>query len=74
MPGTSVLLSGQAPVDMEGNTVGSTIEEQTRVTIDNCIRLLDNAGCTLESVIEVTVYLTNLEEWPRFNEVYKEYF
>ncbi|WP_067515695.1 RidA family protein [Endozoicomonas ascidiicola] len=74
MPGTTVLLSGQAPLDMEGNTIGETIEEQTRITIEHCIRLLDNAGCTLENVIEVNVYLTDLSEWPRFNEVYKEYF
>lgn len=74
VPGKTVLLSGQASLDMEGNTIGETIEDQARTTIEHCIRLLDNAGCTLDNVVEVTVYMTDLDEWPRFNEVYKEYF
>lgn len=72
--GTTILLSGQASLDMDGNTIGETIEEQTHTTMEHCKRLLANAGCTLDNVTEVTVYLTDLDEWPRFNAVYKDYF
>ncbi len=69
-----VFLSGQASLDMDGNTIGDTIEEQTRITIDHCIKQLKEANCTLDNVVEVTVYLADLSEWERFNSVYREYF
>lgn len=69
-----VLISGQAPIDVDGNIVGETIEEQTRCTMENCIRQLAYAGCTLDNVFKANVYLTDLALWPRFNEVYKTYF
>ena len=69
-----VLISGQSPIDVDGNIVGETIEEQTRCTMENCIRQLAYAGCTLDSVFKANVYLTDLALWPRFNEVYKTYF
>ena len=69
-----VLISGQAAIDMEGNVIGDTIEEQTRFTMGNCIKQLSKAGCTLDDVFKVNVYLTDLDLWPRFNEVYVSYF
>lgn len=69
-----VLLSGQAAVDLDGKVVGETIEEQTRFTMQNCLTQLQYAGCTFDNVVEVTVYMTDLAEWDRFNAVYKEYF
>ncbi|RJX69392.1 RidA family protein [Vibrio sinensis] len=69
-----VFLSGQASLDMEGNTIGDTIEEQTRITMEHCIKQLKEANCTLDNVVEVTVYLADLSEWDRFNVVYRDYF
>ncbi len=69
-----ILISGQAPINMEGMVVGDTIEEQTRFTMENCIKQLAFADCTLDDVFKVNVYLTDLDLWPRFNEVYVEYF
>lgn len=67
-----VVISGQAPLDLEGNIIGDTIEEQTRVTLENCKTQLAYAGCTLDDVFKANVFLTDLKEWPRFNEVYAE--
>ena len=69
-----VVISGQAAIDPEGNIVGDTIEEQTKVTLENCKHQLRNAGVSLNDVFKVNVYLTDLDLWPRFNEVYKTYF
>ncbi len=71
---TLVLISGQAPINMEGVVVGESIEAQTKFTMENCIKQLSYAGCTLDNVFKVNVYLTDLSLWPRFNEVYKTYF
>lgn len=67
------VISGQAPLDKEGRVVGSTIEEQSRVTLENCQAQLQAAGCGLADVFKATVYLTDLANWSAFNAVYKEF-
>jgi len=69
-PSKIVVISGQAPIDVEGNVVGDTIEEQTEFTINSCQKQLNTAGVDLKDVFKVNVWLTDLDEWPRFNEVY----
>lgn len=68
--GEFVVISGQAAIDPEGKVIGETIEEQTGLTLENCRKQLSTAGCTLSDVFKVNVYLTDLDNWPRFNEVY----
>ena len=65
-----IVISGQAPVDPQGQVVGDTIEEQTRHTLVNCETQLQAAGAVLADVFKVNVYLRDIEEWARFNRVY----
>lgn len=67
-----VVISGQVAVDLDGRTIGSGIEEQTRATLDNCATQLASAGCSLSDVFKVNIYLTDLADWARFNEVYEQ--
>lgn len=69
-----VVVSGQAALDEAGKVVGKTIEEQTTCTMDHCRRLLSAAGSGLDQVFKVNVYLKQLEDWQRFNAVYRKYF
>jgi len=69
-----VVISGQVAVDMNGDVVGTTIEEQAEATLANCARLLASAGCTLLDVFKVNIYLKDLEHWARFNAVYDKLF
>jgi len=69
-PSRIVVISGQAPIDLEGNVVGETIEEQTEYTLNACKKQLAEAGVGLKDVFKVNAWLTDLEEWPRFNAVY----
>ncbi len=73
-PGHIVVISGQAAINHDGNVMGDTIEEQTHFTMKNCITQLEQGGCSINDVFKVNVYLTDLANWPRFNEVYKTYF
>ncbi|MEM6632658.1 MAG: RidA family protein [Bacteroidota bacterium] len=73
-PGQIIVISGQASIDPEGNVVGETIEEQTHYTLQNCQKQLATAGCTFDDVFKVNIFLTDIQEWPRMNEVYKTYF
>ena len=73
-PGKLVVISGQAALNDAGEVIGSTIEEQTMATLENCKKQLASAGCTMTDVFKVNVFLTDLDLWPRFNEVYQTYF
>ncbi|MGH2645325.1 MAG: RidA family protein, partial [Chitinophagaceae bacterium] len=59
IPSALVVISGQAAIDIDGNVVGTTIEEQTSYTLDNCLKQLASAGCSFDDVFKVNVYLKN---------------
>ena len=61
--------------DAGGNVTGHDIEVQTRAAIENVRAILEDAGSSLDKVVDVTVYLTDMEgDFQRFNAVYAEYF
>lgn len=61
--------------DESGNIVSHDIVLQTRACIENIRAILEEAGSSLEKVVDVTVYLTNMKrDFAAFNEVYAEYF
>ena len=73
--GSLLFVSGQTPRDpATSQIIGTTIEEQTRVTLANVERILRAGGATLQQVVSVTVYLSDEDNWGRFNEVYKTVF
>jgi 2-iminobutanoate/2-iminopropanoate deaminase len=67
-----IVISGQVALDLDGNVVGDTIEDQSRQTLANCRRLLESAGCTFHDVFKVNAFMTDLNDWNRFNVVYME--
>ena len=70
--GDLLFVSGQVGI-CDGKT-GDGIEEQTRFTLESIRDVLSKAGCTLEDVVKVTVFITDMSLWPAMNEVYREYF
>lgn len=71
--GDFVYLSGQLPTDSEGN-IPATIEEQTHNVFQNMIQLLASMNLELRHVVKTTCFLTNMDEFAKFNEVYAQYF
>ncbi|MCE2954566.1 MAG: RidA family protein [Gemmatimonas sp.] len=70
-----LFVSGQTPRDpATGQIMGTTVEEQTRVTLANLERILRTGGATLADVVSVTVYLADENDWGTFNEVYRTVF
>ena len=67
-----VVISGQTSNAMDGKVLGETVEEQTRLVLENCKNQLATAGCTLEQVFKVNVYMKDLGEWGAFNAIYQE--
>ena len=73
--GKTVYVSGQGAQDAQGKLVGrGDVVAQTRQVLDNMRIALAAAGGTLDDVTKVTVYLKNVDDRPKVNEVRKEYF
>jgi 2-iminobutanoate/2-iminopropanoate deaminase len=71
--GGFVFVSGQIPRDpVSGELVGDDVESQTRQVIRNIERALEAAGASLSDVVSMVVYLADVDDWGRFNTVYKE--
>jgi 2-aminophenol/2-amino-5-chlorophenol 1,6-dioxygenase subunit alpha len=70
--------SGEIPGlvrDAAGTIVSHDIEAQTRACIENIRAILEDAGSSLEKVLDVTVYLTDMKrDFDTFNKIYGEYF
>ena len=71
--GPFVFVSGQVPRDpVTGALVGDDIESQTKQVVANVSRALQAAGASLSDVVSVIVYLADIDDWGKFNTVYKE--
>jgi 2-iminobutanoate/2-iminopropanoate deaminase len=70
-----IYISGQGAVDPKTNRVKiGTIENETRMALTNIKHILEDAGSSLNNILQVSVYLTDIREYGRFNAVYKEFF
>ena len=58
----------------EDGTVERDIREQTRAVIENIRAILNAAGADLENLIDLTVFLVDMADYPGMNTVYNEYF
>nr|WP_286233892.1 RidA family protein [Thalassotalea sediminis] len=66
-------VSGQTPMT-DGEVVEGGVVEQSRLAIDNCIKIMTDAGYGLADVVHVKVILTDARYFQSFNKVFKEYF
>lgn len=72
--GDFLFLSGQLGLTAQGALAGEDIETQTRQALHNVSQLLAEAGASLSQVIKATVWLVEGGDFPRFNQVYAEFF
>jgi 2-iminobutanoate/2-iminopropanoate deaminase len=74
--GKTVYLAGQIAVDPKTNQVMSnaSIEEQTHRVLDNLSAVLAADGLTMDHVVSTTVFLKDVNEFAKMNEVYATYF
>lgn len=69
-----VFVSGQLPIDPVSGNIAATIEEQTEQSIKNASAILEAAGLGLSDVVKTTVFITDLNDFTKMNEVYAGYF
>ncbi len=73
--GSWVFVSGQIGINPEtGEMVSPDFAAQTRQVLENMKQILLAAGCTLNNVVSVDVFLTDIGNFVEFNGIYQEYF
>lgn len=66
--------SGQVGVNPETAELESGIENQTKQTLENLKSVLESEGFSLSQVVKTTVYLKNINDFAKMNEIYATYF
>ena len=73
--GDTLYISGQIPLDPETmEVVGGDMETKIRRVFDNLSAVADAAGASLADAVKLTVFLTDLTDFPTVNQVMAEYF
>ena len=69
-----VFVSGQIAIDPDtGSVTGADIAGQTHQVMKNLLAVLHAGGSGIEKIVKTTVFLANLDDFSRFNEIYREY-
>ena len=72
--GDFVFLSGQLGMDAEGNLVSDDVVEQSKKAMDNIGYLLEEMGLGYRHIAKTTVFVSDLNDFSKVNEVYGSYF
>lgn len=73
--GPMLFLAGQIPIDPKTNQlVVGTIEEETTLVLNNLKAVLEASGMTMANVVSTSVFMKDLNDFPKMNTVYGTYF
>lgn len=69
-----IFCSGQIPLQADGSFLDGGVEEQTKQVMGNLEEVLKVAGLDMDNIVKTTIYLTDLNDFQKVNEVYGSYF
>lgn len=72
--GNLVFTSGQIPIDPATGDIKSGIEEQAHQSCRNVLAILKAAGTDASKVIKTVCYISDMDQFGTFNQVYEQYF
>jgi 2-iminobutanoate/2-iminopropanoate deaminase len=73
--GELLFLSGQTATDPgTGGLVAGDVQDQARQSLENIKAVLSAAGLTMSHVVKTTVFITDMANFAKINEVYAQYF
>jgi reactive intermediate/imine deaminase len=72
--GGLVFVSGQLPIAPDGTKLADApFAEQARQVLDNVAQALIGSGSSIEKLLQVRVYVTDIASWPEFNTIYAQW-
>ncbi|EDO15877.1 hypothetical protein Kpol_1009p25 [Vanderwaltozyma polyspora DSM 70294] len=69
-----IYVSGQIPYTKENKPIGGTVSDQAEQMIQNVKNILESANSSLNKIVKVNVFLTDMNHFQEFNVVYAKYF
>lgn len=72
--GSLVFTSGQIPIDPISGSIPEGIEAQTKQSLNNVKAILEEVGLSMNNVIKATVFLKDMNDFPKMNKVYESFF
>jgi 2-iminobutanoate/2-iminopropanoate deaminase len=73
--GNLVFLSGQIAIQQAtGKLITANIEDETKQVMENLSEILKAAGTDFANVVKCTIFLTDMNNFPKVNEIYGQYF
>jgi 2-iminobutanoate/2-iminopropanoate deaminase len=74
--GNIVFLAGQIPIDPKTKQLmkDASIEDQTKLVLENLKAVLEADGMTMDNIVSTQVFMTNLDEFQKMNDIYAMFF
>ena len=73
--GGFVFISGQLGIDPQtGELISPDFEQQARQALENLKQIVLAAGCRMNHVVSVDIYISNMSNFKKLNELYEEFF
>lgn len=72
--GGFIFTSGVIPVNPQTGEIKESIEEQARQAFTNLCNLIEASGSYVSQVVKTTVFIKNMEDFTKINEIYAEFF
>ncbi|KAB8216760.1 Endoribonuclease L-PSP/chorismate mutase-like protein [Aspergillus novoparasiticus] len=69
-----IFVSGQIPADASGNLVTGNIGDQTQACCNNIKAIVDAAGSSVDKIVKVNVFLTDMANFAEMNATYEKFF
>ncbi|SLM64232.1 MULTISPECIES: RidA family protein [Dickeya] len=69
-----LFLSGQLSMDAQGHAVHGPVQAQTVTIMENIAQTLSDCGSSLQKIVKVTVWLSDMAHFQTFNDTYRTYF
>jgi len=72
--GDTLYISGQIGLDPKTGKPPATVEEEAQLVMDNVKRTLESAGLTMEDLLSVQIFCSDVALFEKFNVVYRTFF
>lgn len=69
-----VYTSGMIPLTPEGDLVSDDVTEQTIQVMENIKNVLKEVDLTYNNIVKTTIFIKNMDDFPKINDVYSTYF
>lgn len=72
--GNLLFISGQLPINPATGEMPEDVQEQTKYSLENCKVIMEEVNATLNDVVKANIYIKDMDQFGKINEVYGEYF